>query len=442
MKQRLLLLATIAIVALTQSYAQGFRIYKNGAVIGTYSSERFDSISFFLKSEYEAIDLGLPSGTLWADKNVGANDILDDGWYVSWGETSEKDEYQASTYKWEVFTDYENYYFTKYTESDGLKSLQAEDDVATIIIGDEWSTPSQVEWQELIDKCSWVWTSANGNNGYSVTGPNGNKIFIAASGRKDTGSFFWHNEQGCYWTSDRAGLLGGKELYAYEFFFGKDFKRFANTNRDGGLPVRAVKRESAIEVVAVDLGLPSGTKWADKNVGASTETEDGWYVSWGETMSKEDYSEGNYKWALYSNNAIQWMTKYNQTDGLSTLQTKDDVASVVLGEEWSLPTYNEWLELMLNCTWTWNTNNGVKGYTITGTNGNKIFLAACGRKDTDSKGTKLSWHNEQGCYWSSTIGRKLGELEYYAYEIYIDSNSRNLVNSNRNAGLTVRAVKR
>ena len=318
----------------------------------------------------------------------------------------------------------------------------AEDDVASIIIGDDWSTPSQVEWSELLVHCTWIWTSSNGRNGYSVTGPNGNKIFIAASGCKDTGSFFWHNERGCYWTSDRAGLLSGKEYYAYEFFFGKESKKFANTNRDGGLTVRAVKRGPKIETNAVDLGLPSGTLWADKNVGASSESEDGWYVSWGETMPKVDYSEGKYKWARYYDNAIEWMTKYTQRDGLTTLVASDDAATVELGDEWRLPTYDEWLELMLNCTWVWSSSNGVKGYTISGKNGKSIFLSASGRKDTDSQGTSLSWHNEQGCYWSSTRGHMLGDLEYYAYELFFGYDSRNLVNTNRNAGLTIRAVRR
>ena len=69
-----------------------------------------------------------------------------------------------------------NYYYKKYTESDGLNTLLAEDDVASIIIGDDWSTPSQAEWSELLVHCTWIWTSSNGRNGYSVTGPNGKPL--------------------------------------------------------------------------------------------------------------------------------------------------------------------------------------------------------------------------------------------------------------------------
>lgn len=441
MKLRLFLFL-LSLATLSQVNAQGFRIYKDGNIIGTYSSERFDSISFYQDTGYEAIDLGLPSRTLWADKNIGATDNYDDGWYVAWGEISEKDEYRASTYKWENFTDYENYYFTKYTESDGLKMLLSDDDVATVIAGDDWKIPSVIEWQELLDYCSWKWSNSNGRNGYVVTGPNGNKIFIVAGGSKGTGSFFGHNESGCYWTGNRAGSLSGKEIYAYEFFFGTDFKRFANTNRDGGLPVRAVKRLSDIKVNAVDLGLPSGTKWADKNVGASSSTESGWYVAWGEIIPKENYSEQEYRWALYSEKQIQWMTKYTLSDGRATLLPSDDVASSFLGEEWSIPTQSEWNELRMYCTWIWTSINGVNGYEVIGQNGNKIFLAANGRKDTDSKGTKLSRLNDQGCYWSSSRGSLLGNLEYYAYEMFFGIDSYNMVNTNRNAGLTVRAVRR
>ena len=68
---RKLLFIIVTLALCPQLMAQGFRVYKDGVVIGTYNAEKFDSISFFLKTEYAAIDLGLPSGTLWADRNVG-----------------------------------------------------------------------------------------------------------------------------------------------------------------------------------------------------------------------------------------------------------------------------------------------------------------------------------------------------------------------------------
>lgn len=239
---RKLLFIIVTLALCPQLMAQGFRVYKDGVVIGTYNAEKFDSISFFLKTEYAAIDLGLPSGTLWADRNVGATEMWDNGVYVSWGETQEKPEYGMPKYKWCVFNDYENFYYTKYTVNDGLTSLKPEDDIATVEMGTEWSIPTQNDWEELITYCTWQWvtTHPGEKDGYAIIGPNGHALFLPAAGRKDGSDFSWGNTMGCYWTKDRGPLLSGKEIYAYEFYFGSDFKRIANTNRDCGITTRGV----------------------------------------------------------------------------------------------------------------------------------------------------------------------------------------------------------
>lgn len=225
--------------------AQGFRVYKDGVIIGTYTKEKFDSISFFNNIEYGTIDLGLPSGTLWSDKNVGAVEIWNDGYYVAWGETTEKDDYSLPNYKWSVFQDYENFYFTKYTQQDYLKKLTPEDDIASIMMGTEWCTPTQEEWEELLAYCTWQWvtTHPGEKDGYVVIGPNGKVIFLPASGRMGQTTNTVLNKWGCYWTSDRGGVLSGKEIYAYELYFTADSKKIVNTNREAGLTVRAVKRK-------------------------------------------------------------------------------------------------------------------------------------------------------------------------------------------------------
>ena len=229
----------------SQVMAQGFRVYKDGVVIGTYNVEKFDSISFFLKTAYSAIDLGLPSGTLWADRNVGATEIWDDGWYVSWGETREKPEYGIPKYQLCVFDDYENFYYTKYTVQDGLTSLKPEDDVATVEMGTEWCIPTQSDWEELMTYCTWQWATSHPGekDGYAIIGPNGHGLFLPAAGRKDGSDFSWGNNMGCYWTKDRGPLLSGKEIYAYELYFGNDFKKIANANRDCGITVRGIIRK-------------------------------------------------------------------------------------------------------------------------------------------------------------------------------------------------------
>ncbi len=130
----------------------------------------------------------------------------------------------------------------------------------------------------------------------------------------------------------------------------------------------------------VDLGLPSGIRWATCNVGASAPHETGCYFAWGETDPKATYDWDTYKWCKGSENTL---TKYCNnfsygSDGFADnkvfLDAEDDVAIANWGGGYRMPTYGEFMELSEKCTWTWETSNGVRGYTVTGTNGNSIFL--------------------------------------------------------------------
>ena len=125
---------------------------------------------------HKFVDLGLPSGLLWAETNVGAFAPYADGDYYAWGETETKSSYSWDTYKWGSST-------TKYNSSDGKTTLEASDDVATVKWGKECRMPSPAEFQELYNKCDWTWKSSyNGASGYLVTGPSGQTIFLPASG--------------------------------------------------------------------------------------------------------------------------------------------------------------------------------------------------------------------------------------------------------------------
>lgn len=153
----------------------------------------------------------------------------------------------------------------------------------------------------------------------------------------------------------------------------------------------------------VDLDLPSGLLWAKCNLGASKPEEYGKYYAWGETITKEEYSFDTY---VYYNNGR--LTKYcniasygynGYTDNLTTLQPEDDVATVTLGSDARMPTRANWQELINNCTRTWTTQNGVKGYLFTGSNGNTLFLPAAGcRHDTQFNNVGTG-----GYYWSSLL---------------------------------------
>ena len=177
----------------------------------------------------------------------------------------------------------------------------------------------------------------------------------------------------------------------------------------------------------VDLGLPSGLLWARNNVGASTPYADGDYYAWGETQTKSYYSWSTYKWGSNP-------TKYNSSDGKTTLEASDDVATVKWGKECRMPSRAEFQELYNKCDWTWKSNyNGASGYLVKGPNGQTIFLPASGYRYGD-----LSYHGSDGYYWSSSLYTSNTD---YAYYLNFDSGFINPCDINyRYNGHSVRPV--
>ena len=159
---------------------------------------------------HKFVDLGLPSGLLWAETNVGASTPYADGDYYAWGETQTKSDYSWDTYKW-------GNSLTKYNSSDGKTTLEASDDVATVKWGKECRMPSRAEFQELYNKCDWTWKSNyNGASGYLVKGPNNQTIFLPASGGRYDGDLGGHGSYGYYWSSS---LNAGNTDYASSPYF-------------------------------------------------------------------------------------------------------------------------------------------------------------------------------------------------------------------------------
>ena len=149
---------------------------------------------------HDYVDLGLPSGNLWAKTNVGAENEFDYGYFYAFGETRSKDYYHLENYKWydQVLNQY-----TKYSSeySFALPWLLNEDDVATKKWGDMWHTPSHSDYHELLEQCTSKWEEKNGTWGRSFIGANGNTIFFPASGY--TYSYNQYvNELGYYLTSN------------------------------------------------------------------------------------------------------------------------------------------------------------------------------------------------------------------------------------------------
>ncbi len=216
---------------------------------------------------------------------------------------------------------------------------------------------------------------------------------------------------------------------------GKEFvagKAYAYTLTDGE------KFAKPIPKYAVDLGLPSGTLWADRNVGARYPEDYGDYFAWGETEPKDYYSWGTYKWC---NGTETTITKYCTKDSNGTVDNKtildleDDAAYVNMGATWRIPTYAEQRELINECTWEWTILNGVNGRKVTGPNGNSIFLPAAGLRGNDIFVNVGS----TGYYWSSLLN---SDYPVFGNDLILEAGQYTWGTIVRWEGLSVRAVVR
>ena len=190
------------------------------------------------------VDLGLPSGTLWATCNVGATTPESYGDYFAWGETTPKSNYNSNTYKYfhngyTLLTKYCNdptYGYNGFT--DNLTILLPEDDAATANWGTGWSTPSYDEWLELIQYTSHFWTTQNGVNGHLFTSNNGNSIFLPAAGLRANYELIDIDDFGYYWSKSLA-IDPPYDAKIFQFWNSNYF--LDGLFRDWGLSVRPVR---------------------------------------------------------------------------------------------------------------------------------------------------------------------------------------------------------
>lgn len=328
----------------------------------------------------EGVDFGC--GVLWATFNIGASKPEEIGNYYAWGETEPKSTYSFVTYKWSDPYGTINKYRSD-PEIDRIE-LEAADDVAQMEWGDGWRMPT---YRELLDLS--IRSNTGAIHDYELNGVKGmlfisaktrQRFFVPYSGYKDTYTlentdrfYLWSNHTtSMYGNNTNAHKATAYYDYRLSAWWGIDISDY-DYDRCWGMPVRAVKTKPStpVEHEYVDLGLPSGLKWATCNIGANRPVEHGVHYAWGEVETQllveeggdvdMPYSNHKYKWyyngntgrlTKYCDNGSWWYPYDHEPDHKRELDSEDDVAHMVWGGDWRMPTVADCQELIDNCTWT------------------------------------------------------------------------------------------
>lgn len=476
----------------------------------------------------EAVDLELPSGTLWAAFNVGATKPEEYGLYFAWGETQgysakESHYFGWNSYKWcngsgKSLTKYNSK--AEYGVVDNKTTLDLEDDAAHANWGGQWHMPTNEQINELKSNCYSEWTTQKGVEGMLYTSKkNGKTVFFPGAGIRWEFEYDWEGSGWLIWSStvseaepSKAKDLsssgsyfyyGGYYLYPQTRYFGRSVRavmdggqqptvypdlkvapqkltlevgekvtfditagsgkydaisknddvatasvngkevtivgvsvetttvviKDTETNQEAPIQIEVIKPSvPTTPAEAIDLGLPSGTKWASYNLGASKMEDYGCYFAWGETEEKD-----RYKWSTYTL-CDDGNERKCHNIGSDIAGTQYDVARQMWGGSWQMPDYDHWLELKDNTSYSMTTINGVSCCKLTGPNGKSIYLPASGQFDD----YRVVYDGSVGNYWSSS---KYGEST--AYMAFFTNESGGFLtwgNSNRCIGYTIRPV--
>lgn len=352
----------------------------------------------------EYVDLGLPSGNLWATCNLGASSPEAYGDYYAWGEVEPKQEYTYPNHKW-YKEGTPSLGFTKYNNEDGKLTLEDEDDAVIQKLGNGWRTPTLADFRELTNQklTTIKKTTLNGVAGYQITSKkNGKSIFIPCAGFKRS-----DKPQTREISDDESVAVCMTNLRridymvynAWTFTFQDDRIGRYGKRRPDGISVRPVKGPGVpVPNNCVDLGLDSGLLWAKCNMGTTDPKQPGDYYAWGETSTKKEYYSDNYKHFKIESDEIK-VIKYNEKDGKTVLDLNDDAARANIGAGYRIPTKEDWEELLEDCKWEAVTTTlseiidpsqtkAIARWKVTGPNGNSIVLPMTGGFKADGWGVK------------------------------------------------------
>lgn len=369
------------------------------------------------------VDLGLPSGTMWAADNLGSTPSSSSTITTYWFGSNKP--YGTPNQKYEP----------------RQTALNQNTDAASYNWKGTWHMPTLSDIQEVGSYCTFREGSYNDVYGIMVTGPNGNSIFLpAATDQQEGGASL------IYWTSTMdTGAIAS--LRSYCFFLSREsYHALAYGLRLSNLPtmIRPVCRgknststsstkstpstasattntttKSTTKSTGhgyIDLGLPSGTLWATENITSSGKSS---YLAWGETSVKSTYSPSNY-------NVPRAIT------------TANDAASVMWSADWCMPTRAQFQELIDRCKWELRTlSDGSKCYNVIGPNGAYITLPLEGAKQNNGSNNGIVFKNQAGYYYCSTTPGP-GQADY----LMLFTDSKAFGNVDPYVGRCIRPVRK
>lgn len=234
--KRISIICALSLISLFAG-AQTVNIHMKSGEVKVFNSTDVDYVNF--TPAPEAIDLGLPSGTKWANMNIGATAPEDYGYYFAWGETSTKDPF-------EYFTPFYEYYDPSLEDmfvNIGSDISGTQYDAATVNWGETWCMPTAEQIQELIDKCSTAVVTINDVTGMMFIGPNGNSIFLPPAGTMNHGTAYGEGWSGYYWSSTMSPSVQHSQILFFNIQMGDNgFAIFESQQRPCGLPIRGVAK--------------------------------------------------------------------------------------------------------------------------------------------------------------------------------------------------------
>lgn len=354
-----------------------------------------------------AIDLGLPSGVMWGDRNLGASSLTDEGEYYGWGDpTGEQTSVNNNLYA--------------PNNTDTCISM-TEYDIVQAKLGGCWRLPTFEDYVELYKYTQRSFNQSYGDKGYGayILEANNNSIAFIIAGYKRTtdNKVLYAGNDTWMWTGDAIDNLVSTDIH----YVGP-----CNTNNEsdvrmyllgGGrsqkaihMPIRPVWDPNYVPKANkpvinsngkdyVDLGLYHGRLWATMNVGANSPEQYGNYYAWGEVNTKTSYNLSTY---LYkTDGATDPLNSASYQDiGNNISGTECDVAKQSWGGDWRMPNSDAIAELLSKCTFAISERNGVRGNTVTGPNGRSIFIPFSGMYNGDT----LWSRGEQFRLWTGTLG--------------------------------------